>query len=149
MSRTQSSFTRIIARRDFLRGSAAIMAGVSTLKSLAVLAQQEIAPNTDYSSVVEEIKKTLPVAIALRDVTGASIALVDGENIVWSEGFGYTSRTKNVRVTKDTLFHVGSISKNFTALGILKAADKGLLALDDPVKKHLPWFSTGSRFGGA
>ena len=149
MSRTQSSFTRIIARRDFLRGSAAIMAGVSTLKSLAVLAQQEIAPNTDYSSVVEEIKKTLPVAIALRDIPGASIALVDGENIVWSEGFGYTDRSQKVKVTGDTLFHVGSISKSFTALGVLKAVDKGLLALDDPVKKHLSWFSVNSGSGAA
>src|SRR5829696_2479973 len=147
MSRTQSSFTRIIARRDFLRGSAAIVAGVSTLKSLAVLAQQEIAPNTDYSSVVEEIKKTLPVAIALRDIPGASIALVDGENIVWSEGFGYTDRSQKVKVTGDTLFHVGSISKSFTALGVLKAVDKGLLALDDPVKKHLSWFSVNSGNG--
>ena len=30
----------------------------------------------------------------------------------------------------DTLFHVGSISKSFTALAVLKAADKGLVALD-------------------
>jgi hypothetical protein len=82
MSRTQSPFTRNIGRRDFLRGSAA-MAGVSALKSLPVLRQQEISPNTDYSSAVEEIKQTLPVAMKLKDITGASIALVDGENIVW------------------------------------------------------------------
>ena len=87
--------------------------------------------------------------MALRDIAGASIALVDGESIVWSEGFGYTNRSNKVKVTGDTVFHVGSISKSFTALGVLKAAGKGLLALDDPVKKHLPWFSLHSRFGAA
>jgi CubicO group peptidase (beta-lactamase class C family) len=147
MSRTQSSFTRTIARRDFLRGSATIIAGVSALKSLSALGKQEISPNTVYSSVVKKINQMLPVAMALKDITGASIALIDGENIVWSGGFGYTDRSRNVNVTADTLFHVGSISKSFTALGVLKAVDKGLLALDDPLKKHLSWFTVNSRSG--
>jgi len=112
MSRTQSTFTRTIARRDFLRDSAGIIAGVSALKSLSALGKQQISPNTAYSSVIEEIKQTLPVAMALKDITGASIALVDDENIVWSEGFGYTDRSRKVKVTADTLFHAGSISKS-------------------------------------
>ncbi len=149
MSRTQSSLTRTIARRDFLRGSAAIIVGVSGLKSLPALGKQQISPNTVYSSVIKEINKMLPVAMELKDITGASIALVDDENIVWSEGFGYTDRSRKVKVTPDTLFHAGSISKSFTALGVLKAVDKGLLALDDPLKKHLSWFTVNSRSGEA
>src|SRR5678815_4977184 len=149
MSRSQPSFTRTIARRDFLRGSTAMIAGVSALKSLSTLGQQRISPHTDYSSLVEEIKRTLPVAMAQKDITGASIALVDGEDIVWSEGFGYTDRSRKVKVTADTLFHAGSISKSFTALGALKAVDKGLLALDDPLKKHLSWFTVNSRSAAA
>lgn len=138
-----------MTRRNFLCGSAAVLAGVSTLKSSLVLGHQKVSSKTDYSSVIEKIKQTLPVALALKDITGASVALVDGENIVWSEGFGYTNRPNKVKVTADTLFHTGSISKSFTALGILKAVDKGLLALDDPVKKHLPWFRVNGRFGAA
>ncbi len=88
--------------------------------------------------------------MARRDITGCSIALVDGDNVVWSDGFGHTNRSQTVKVTGDTLFHVGSISKSFTALGVLKAVDKNLLALDDAVKKHLPWFSVNTdRFGAA
>jgi CubicO group peptidase (beta-lactamase class C family) len=142
MSKTE--FSRI-TRRDFVLGSATILAGASALKYLSAFAQPKIAPNTDYSSVIEKVKKELPIAIALKDITGASVAIVDGENIVWSEGFGYTDRLRKVKVTADTLFHVGSISKSFTALGVLKAVDKKLLALDDPVKKHLSWFNVNSR----
>jgi CubicO group peptidase (beta-lactamase class C family) len=87
--------------------------------------------------------------MAERDITGASIALIDGEDIVWSGGFGCTNRSANVKVTGDTLFHVGSISKSFTALGALKAVAQNLIALDDPLKKYLPWFFVNSRFGTA
>jgi CubicO group peptidase (beta-lactamase class C family) len=40
-----------------------------------------------------------------------------------------------------------SISKSFTALGVLKAAAENLIDLDSPLKKYLPWFSVNSRFG--
>ena len=149
MSKTESSFRRILTRRAFLRDSATILAGVSALNSLPVCGQQKVSPNTDYSSVIEIMKQLLPAVMARKDITGASVALIDGETIVWSEGFGYTNRSNKVKVTADTLFHVGSISKSFTALGVLQAADKGLLALDDPLKKHLSWFRVNSRFGAA
>src|SRR5436190_1656038 len=149
MSKSESSFSRIISRRGFLCGSATILASVSALKSLPLVGRPKLSPNTDYSSVIEKIKQMLPAAMALKEITGASVALADGEDIVWSEGFGYTSRSNKVKVTGDTLFHVGSISKSFTALGVLKAADKSLLALDDPLKKHLPWFGVNSRFSAA
>lgn len=149
MPKFESSFNRAITRRDFLCRSAAILAGFSTLKPLSTLGQQKAPTITDYSLVIEKIKQTLPVAMTLRDITGASIALIDGENIVWSDGFGYTNRSNKVKVTADTLFHIGSISKSFTALGVLKAVEKDLLTLDDPLKKYLSWFSINSRFGAA
>jgi CubicO group peptidase (beta-lactamase class C family) len=138
-----------MTRRDFLCGSAALLADVLAPKYLPAFGQQNVSSNTDYSSVIEKLKQTLPGTMKLKDITGASIALVDNENIVWSEGFGYTNRSQKVKVTGDTLFHVGSISKSFVALGILKAVDKGLLSLDDVIKKHLSWFSVNSRFGVA
>lgn len=79
-------FSRIITRRDFLRGSATIVGGAAALKCLPAFGHGRVAPNTDYSSVIEKVKKELPIALALRDITGASVAIVDGESIVWSEG---------------------------------------------------------------
>lgn len=149
MAKSESYLRRTITRRKFLCDSATILSGVSALKYVPAIGQQKVSPNTDYSPVIENIRRMLPSAMAVKDIIGMSVALIDGENIVWSEGFGYTSRSKKVRVTADTLFHVGSISKSFTALGVLKAAGKGLLALDDPLKKHLSWFTVNSRFGAA
>jgi CubicO group peptidase (beta-lactamase class C family) len=147
MRKTESSSSQNINRRDFLCGSTALLAGVPALKYFPAFGRQKVSPSADYSSVIEKIKQTLPVTMKLKDITGASIAIVDNENIVWSEGFGYTNRSQKVKITGDTLFQVGSISKSFIALGVLKAVDKGLLTLDDPIKKHLSWFSVNSRFG--
>jgi len=124
----------IITRRDFVCSAAALLAIKTLFKS-----------SPEFGPVIEKIKQWLPVAMAQKDITGASLALIHGEDIVWSGGFGYTDRSQQVKVTADTLFHAGSISKSFTALGVLKAVDKGLLALDAPLKKHLPWFSVNSR----
>ena len=134
-------FDQTVTRRDFLRHSAMVVASLSVPKSLARLAQQ----NTNYAPVIRTIQQVLPLMMASEDITGASVALVDGGSIVWSEGFGFTDRSRKVKVTADTLFHAGSISKSFTALGVLKAIHKGLLALDDPVKKHVSWFTVNSR----
>jgi CubicO group peptidase (beta-lactamase class C family) len=149
MTKTEVSSNRIVTRRAFLYSSAAMLAGVSVLKPSSALVAPKLSSPTDYSSAIEKIKQTLPIAMKERDITGTSIALIDGDNIVWSEGFGYTNRSLKVKVTGDTLFHVGSISKSFTALGVLKAVDKNLIALDAPLKKYLPWFSVNSRFGAS
>ncbi len=138
-----------ITRRDFLGRSATILAGACAAKPLLAFGKHKVSPATDYGRVIEGIKKMLPVAMTQKDITGASVAIVDAENIVWSEGFGYTDRSRKTKVTADTLFHAGSISKTFTALGVLKAVDKGLLALDDRLKKHLAWFGVNSRSGAA
>ena len=146
MSKTERPSGRTIPRRGFIRGSVAVLTGGFALVSSPARGSDQKL-HTDYSRVIKTIEQTLPVAMSQRDITGASIALVDGASLVWSKGFGYTNRAQKEKVTGDTLFHVGSISKSFTALGILQAVGKGLLTLDDPVRKHLPWFSVNSRFG--
>lgn len=103
----------------------------------------------DYPAVISELKEKMPRLMAQRDIPGAAIALIDGERLVWAEGFGFTDRSKKVKVTADTLFNLKSVSKTYTAAGFLIAATKGWLKLDDPFKKYVPAFSVKSRFGAA
>ncbi|MHB0998546.1 MAG: serine hydrolase domain-containing protein [Armatimonadota bacterium] len=79
------------------------------------------------------------------DVPGLSIAVVDHDETVWSEGFGVTEQNKSQRVTPKTVFSIQSISKTYTALGFLIAVDRGHISLDEPVKKYLPRFRVRSR----
>jgi CubicO group peptidase (beta-lactamase class C family) len=151
MSNRNSLSPRIITRRDFLQHSVTALSGAALFSSPAAARPQELAGsiNTDLSSVIAMITQTLPVIMRRKDILGASVALIDAKKIVWVEGFGHTDRSLNLKVTPDTPFFVGSISKSFTTLGILKAVGKGILSLDHPLKNYLPWFTLKSRFGTA
>ncbi|MEH7225403.1 serine hydrolase domain-containing protein [Bacillus sp. JJ1566] len=73
-------------------------------------------------------------------IPGAAISIVENDKVIYSETFGHTGG-KEIKVTSDTPFLLGSISKSFTALAVLKLAEEGLIELDDPIKKYLPSFS--------
>ena len=101
----------------------------------------------DYTAAIDNLKQSLPEMMAKAKALGVAVALVDGDQLVWAEGFGFTDSSKKMRVTADTLFSVQSISKSYTATGFLKATEKGWFKLDDRLKTHLPEFTVLSRYG--
>jgi CubicO group peptidase (beta-lactamase class C family) len=116
-----------------------------------VIAQEKAAPpvrpTVDYSPIVAKLKEQLPRQMTQMNVPGLAIALVDGDKLVWAEGFGATDRAGQTKVTADTLFSIQSISKTYTATGFLIAVEKELMKIDDPLKKYYPEFTVNSRFG--
>ncbi|MBN1648470.1 MAG: beta-lactamase family protein [Spirochaetales bacterium] len=79
-------------------------------------------------------------------VTGAAVALVDEDSVIWSRGFGYADRENDIIVTDRTVFGAGSISKMFTACAVMQLVEQGLIDLDTPVRTYLPEFTVQSRF---
>jgi CubicO group peptidase (beta-lactamase class C family) len=104
-------------------------------------------PPIDYSSIITRLKEQIPPLLKQNNIPGLSMALVDGEKLVWAEGFGYTDLSNTERVSADTVFSLQSISKSYTATGFMLAVDKGWLKLDEPLHKYLPKFTVKSRFG--
>jgi serine beta-lactamase-like protein LACTB len=78
-----------------------------------------------------------------------SIALVDGDRVVWSKGYGHADPKRKVAATAETVYRVGSVSKLFTDLAVMRLVEKGELDLDAPVTKYLPDFRPRNRFGPA
>ena len=72
-------------------------------------------------------------------VPGASLAIVEGDEIVHLRGFG-RARPGGERPTPQTPFFVGSITKSFTALAVMQLVEAGKVELDAPVRRYLPWF---------
>lgn len=68
--------------------------------------------------------------------SGALLVARDGE-IVLNKGYGMSIRTKSVRNTAETVFSTGSITKQFTAAGIMKLEIDGKLNPNDPITKYL------------
>jgi CubicO group peptidase (beta-lactamase class C family) len=64
-------------------------------------------------------------------------ASVDGKPVL-AKAYGMADLERNVPNTAETIFEAGSVSKQFTAAAVLLLAKDGKLALDDPVRKHIP-----------
>lgn len=80
---------------------------------------------------------TLQERMAHYGVPGVSIAVVKDRNVLWHEVFGLADRQTGERVTRNTLFQAGSISKPVAAYGALKMVQQAQLTLDKPVNEKL------------
>jgi D-alanyl-D-alanine carboxypeptidase len=79
--------------------------------------------------------------IAYRGLPGIAVGVVSDQELVWSKGFGFADLQARRPMTPATLFRMASHSKLFTATAIMQLREQGKLRLDDPVAKHLPWFT--------
>jgi CubicO group peptidase (beta-lactamase class C family) len=71
-------------------------------------------------------------------VPAVALTLVDSQGVLWTGAFGKADLATGRKADADTLFRIGSITKTFTAAALLLLQEEGRLALDDPVRRHLP-----------
>ena len=69
---------------------------------------------------------------------GAAVAVLKEGEIVFSRGYGSAQLEYGIPITPATIFHVASVSKQFTAFAVTLLAQEGRLSLDDDIRKHLP-----------
>jgi len=101
----------------------------------------------DYSVVIDYLREYIPYAMKKHDITGMSVALVDDQKIVWSDGFGFADKSAAIVATDKHLYRAGSVSKLFTALAVMKLVQDSRLKLDAPIRDSVPEFNLKSRFG--
>lgn len=82
------------------------------------------------------------VTQAMKDwkVPGLAIAVVQGDKVILLKGYGYRDLEKQLPVTPNTLFAIGSITKSFTVTTLGMEMDEGKLDWDKPVRDFLPSF---------
>jgi CubicO group peptidase (beta-lactamase class C family) len=100
----------------------------------------------DIVGIIEQYRQEIPQRMRQENVSGLAIAVVDDQNILWVEGFGYTDWDKKIPVTPSTLFSIQSMSKSFTATAAMFAVQDGLVDLDEPITTYLPDFHVNSIF---
>ena len=79
---------------------------------------------------------------AIKDwkVPGAAVAVVQGDKVILLKGYGYRDLEKQLPVTPNTLFAIGSITKSFTVSTMGMEMDEGKVDWDKPVRDYLPAF---------
>ena len=71
-------------------------------------------------------------------IPGMSIVVTRGSNVLLAQGYGVASREGRSVATSRTIYQIGSISKQFTAAGVMRLVERGRVRLDDPLSRHLP-----------
>jgi CubicO group peptidase (beta-lactamase class C family) len=96
--------------------------------SLAPAAAAWADPTDDY--VREQMKR--------QNIPGLALAVVRNGTIVKVLGYGVADLGTKIPVSPETVFKIGSVSKQFVASAIMLLAQEGRLAVDDPVSRHIP-----------
>jgi CubicO group peptidase (beta-lactamase class C family) len=109
--------------------------------------QENVGDYTVVIRTIEPIGKT--AAARVEQVTaaitggdenapGATVAVQQGGKIIYSSGFGHADLEYDIHNTPGTIFHIASVSKQFTAFSIAMLADQGKLSVDDDIRKYIP-----------
>ncbi len=72
-------------------------------------------------------------------IPGMAIAVVKGNKVIMAEGFGLSDLEKNIKVTPETLFAIGSTSKAFTATLVGMQVDDKKMAWDAPITDYISY----------
>ncbi|MEQ8764808.1 MAG: serine hydrolase domain-containing protein, partial [Planctomycetota bacterium] len=72
------------------------------------------------------------------DAPGIAVAVRRGDEVLLRKGLGRASLEFDAPITPETIFHVASVSKQFTAFAVSLLADEGRLSWEDDVREHLP-----------
>ena len=101
----------------------------------------------DYPSLIQKYQSEIKKKMKSLKVEGVSIALIDEDSVVWAEGFGYADKENKIKAMPSTKYMLGSVTKLFTAFGVMQLQELNKLSINDPLRKHLPQFNIKTHFG--
>jgi CubicO group peptidase (beta-lactamase class C family) len=79
--------------------------------------------------------------IAEQNIPGYSIAITSEDTLIYANSYGFSDIKLKEKVTNQTLFQIGSITKSFTAISLMQLYDKGMFDPHKPVSDYLEWFN--------
>lgn len=108
-----------------------------TVRSVLLVASFSAACNPVTSpspaSTLPEFEGQLEQIRNERQIPGMSAAIVSGERIAWSHGFGFANVEQHIAATDTTAFHLASLTKTFASTIAMQLVQAGTLSLDAPV----------------
>ena len=90
----------------------------------------------DFDALIEK-------ALIDYGVPGLAVGVVVDGHVVYAKGFGYRDLESKLKVSKETLFAIGSCTKAFTSFAMGNLVDQGLVEWDQPIIDVLPEFRLG------
>jgi len=95
---------------------------------------------SEAATLYPEVDEFIQQQIQADDIPGVAVVVVQGSEVIYCKGFGVASLETDKPLTPQTIFDLASVSKSFTALGVLLLQDEALIDIDTPVQYYLPDF---------
>ncbi len=91
---------------------------------------------SEITDVIDQlISKNYPA-----DKPGAAVLVAQGDKTIFKKGYGKASLAAGSNVTPQTVFRIGSITKQFTSTAMLKLVSEGKISLQDKIVKYVPTY---------
>jgi CubicO group peptidase (beta-lactamase class C family) len=109
--------------------------------AIQTIAQGERAKKSAKKSLVESPSEKVDKLLAeynAPNAPGIAVAVIENGAMVYSKGAGMANLEYNIPISGTSVFHVASVSKQFTVFSILLLEQDGKLSIDDDIRKYLP-----------
>lgn len=120
--------------------AATVLGGVPAAQATPPVVKK---PAPTFTTTIKEGRKAVRTALKETKATSASVALVSGDKVVWSETFG-RGKTAGKKPSPRAMYGVGSVGKTVTAIAVMQLVDAGKVSLDAPVVRYIPDFRMAS-----
>jgi CubicO group peptidase (beta-lactamase class C family) len=106
--------------------------------AIAIAAPLHAQPARAPKESRDTVDRLIDAELARQHVPGLALAVLRGGRVIKAEGYGMADLEHGIPVTPETVFKIGSVSKQFLAAGIMLLVQDGKVALDDPISKFIP-----------
>jgi len=93
-------------------------------------------------SCADKVDDIVRKEMAARKVQGAVVAVIKNGKVAKKAAYGYANIENHVKTRLDSVFEIGSITKQFTATLAMKLVEEGRLKLDQPINEYMPDISS-------
>ena len=114
------------------------------LAALSLVAVAQAGPERLAPGVEAKIDEAAQQYVASGHVAGTAVAVVRDGAVVFAKGYGRANLELGAPANTKTVFRIGSLTKQFTAAGVLLLAEQGKLKIDDKLFSYLPTFPRAS-----
>ena len=86
----------------------------------------------------DQIEALTAAEFAKHPSAGVTVGVVSPKGLAWTKSYGLADADRKIPASRDTVYRIGAVTKQFTALMLLQLAERGKAAVSDPVERYVP-----------
>lgn len=108
----------------------------------ALSASAAVAAQAQSSALAQRLDSIASAPVKAGNVAGMAVAVVKGRDTLLMKGYGFADLENQVPATPQTVFRIGSVTKQFTSAAVMQLVEQGKVSLDDDMSKYIPKYPT-------